>query len=130
MRQMMRWTIINTTLTVCAILVGLRYGPIRVATLFSISEIAFQIPVAIYLLGKTKLICVGKWYKTYVLGLGLLAGSYCMLRLIQEKMGLYGLSTNAQLVVSLCLAAVLSISAILANPESRNLVKDCKDRIF
>jgi O-antigen/teichoic acid export membrane protein len=130
MRQMMRWTTINMALTVCAILAGLKYGPIRIATLFSISEIALQIPIAIYLVGKTKLIPVGKWYKTYVLGLGLLAGSYCMLRLIQEKMGLYGLSTNAQLVVSLCLAAVLSISAILANPESRNLVKDCKDRIF
>jgi len=130
MRQMMRWTTINMALTVCAIIAGLKYGPIRIATLFSISEIALQIPIAIYLVGKTKLIPVGKWYKTYVLGLGLLAGSYCMLRLIQEKMGLYGLSTNAQLVVSLCLAAVLSISAILANPESRNLVKDCKDRIF
>jgi O-antigen/teichoic acid export membrane protein len=130
MRQMMRWTTINMALTVCAILAGLKYGPIRIATLFSISEIALQIPIAIYLVGKTKLIPVGKWYKTYVLGLGLLAGSYCMLRLIQEKMVLYGLSTNAQLVVSLCLAAVLSISAILANPESRNLVKDCKDRIF
>lgn len=130
MRQMMRWTTINMALTVCAIIVGLKYGPIRVATLFSISEIALQIPIAIYLVGKTKLIPVGKWYKTYVLGLGLLAGSYCILRLIQEKMGLYGLSTNTQLAVSLCLAAVLSISAILANPESRNLVKDCKDRIF
>ena len=126
----MRWTIINTTLTVCAILVGLRYGPIRVATFFSISEIALQIPIAIYLLGKTRLIPVVKWYKVYVLGLGLLAASYYMLQLIQEKMNIYSLSTNAQMLISLCLVAVLSISVILANPESRNLVKDCKNRIF
>ena len=130
MKQMIRWTVINTVLTVCAIMVGLQYGPIRVAALFSGSEIALQIPIAIYLLGKTKLIPAGKWYKVYILGLGLLAGSYCMLRLIQEKMVFYSLGANAQMTVSLFLAAVLSISAILANPESRNLVKDCKDRIF
>jgi PST family polysaccharide transporter len=130
MKQMIRWTVINTVLTVCAIMVGLQYGPIRVAALFSGSEIALQIPIAIYLLGKTRLIPAGKWYKVYILGLGLLAGSYCMLRLIQEKMVFYSLGANAQMTVSLFLAAVLSISAILANPESRNLVKDCKDRIF
>lgn len=130
MKQMMRWTVINTLLTVCAILVGLQYGPIRVAALFSTSEIALQIPLAICLLGKTRLIPTRKWYKIYVLGLGLLAGSYCMLRLIQEKMDIYSVNTNAQMAISLCLAVVLSISVILANPESRNLVKDCKDRIF
>jgi len=130
MKQMIRWTVVNTVLTVCAILVGLQYGPIRVAALFSSSEIALQIPIAIYLLGKTKLIPAGKWYKIYILGLGLLAGSYCMLRLIQERMGIYSLGTNAQMTISLCLAAALSISVILANPESRNLLKDCKDRIF
>jgi len=130
MKQMIRWTVVNTVLTVCAILAGLQYGPMRVAALFSSSEIALQIPIAIYLLGKTKLIPVGKWYKIYILGLGLLAGSYCILRLIQEKMGIYSLGSNAQMIISLCLAAVLSISVILANPESRNLLKDCKDRIF
>ena len=130
MKEMMRWTVVNTVLTVCAILAGLQYGPIRVAALFSISEIVLQIPLAICLLGKTRLITVRKWYKIYVLGLGLLAGSYCILRLIQEKMEILSLSTNAQMIVSLCLAGVLSISVILANPESRNLVKDCKDRVF
>jgi O-antigen/teichoic acid export membrane protein len=130
MKQMMRWTVVNMVLTVCAILVGLQYGPIRVAALFSISEITLQIPIAIYLLGKTKLIPVGKWYKIYILGLGLLAGSYCVLLFMQEKLCHYSLSTNAQLVISLILAATLSIFVILANPESRNLVKDCKDRIF
>ena len=130
MKQMMRWTTINTAFTICAILVGLRYGPIRVAALFSISEIAIQIPIAIYMLGKTNLIPAGKWYKVYILGLGILASSYCVLQFMQEKLGHYSLSTNVQMVISLCLVAVLSVSVILANPESRNLVKDCKDRIF
>ena len=130
MKQMMRWTVVNTVLTVCAILLGLQYGPIRVATLFSISEIAIQIPIAVYLLGKTRLIPLGKWCKIYLLGMGLLAGSYCTLQFTQVISNEYGLSTSGQLVVSLCLAAVLSVSIIFANPESRNFVKECKDRIF
>jgi PST family polysaccharide transporter len=130
MKQMMRWTVVNTVLTVCAILVGLKYGPIRVATLFSISEIAIQIPIAVYLLGKTRLIPLGKWCKFYLLGMGLLAGSYCTLQFTQVISNEYGLNTSGQLVVSLCLAAVLSASIIFANPESRNFVKDCINRIF
>jgi PST family polysaccharide transporter len=130
MKQMMRWTVVNAVLTVCAILIGLKYGPIRVATLFSISEIAIQIPIAVYLLGKTKLIPLGKWFKVYILGMGLLAGSYCTLQFTQVISNEYGLNTSGQLVVSLCLAAVLSAFIIFANPESRNFVKDCINRIF
>ena len=123
MKQMMRWTIVNMLLTVLAILIGLPYGPIRVASLFSIFEIALQIPLAIYFLGKTKLISTEKWYKNYILGLGLLAGVYCILQTIQNKLGDYALSPNTELGSMACVTIALSVFIILAIPESRSFLR-------
>jgi hypothetical protein len=123
MKQMMRWTIVNMLLTVLAILIGLPYGPIRVASLFSIFEIALQIPLAIFFLGKTKLISTEKWYKNYILGLGLLAGVYCILQTIQNKLGDYALSPNTELGSMACVTIALSVFIILAIPESRNFLR-------
>jgi PST family polysaccharide transporter len=130
MKQMMRWTVVNMVLTVSAISIGLPYGPIRVASIFSISEIALQIPLAIYLLGKTKLISTKKWYKNYILGLGLLGGVYWILQTIQNKLGDYALSPNTELGSMACVTIALSVSIILAIPESRNFLRSCFERIL
>jgi len=130
MKQMMRWTFINMILTVSAIFIGLPYGPIRVAALFSISEMVLQIPLAIFFLGKTKLIPAEKWYKNYILGLGLLGGSYCILQLIQNKLGDYSLSPNTELGSLACVTIALSVSIIFAIPESRNFLRSCIERII
>ena len=129
MKQMMRWTFVNMILTLSAIFIGLPYGPIRVAALFSISEMALQIPLAIFFLGKTKLIPAGKWYKNYILGLGLLGGSYCILQLIQNKLGDYSLSPNTELGSLASVTIALSVSIIFAIPESRNFLRSCIKRI-
>jgi hypothetical protein len=130
MKQMMRWTFINMILTVSAIFIGLPYGPIRVAALFSISEMALQIPLAIFFLGETKLIPAEKWYKKYILGLGLLGGSYCILQLIQNKLGDYSLSQNTELGSLACVTIALSVSIIFAIPESRNFLRSSIERII
>jgi PST family polysaccharide transporter len=130
MKQMMRWTVVNMVLTVSAILIGLQHGPIRVASLFSISEIALQIPLAIFFLGKTNLISTGRWYKNYILGLGLLGGAYCILQAVQNKLEDYALSPNTELGGLACVTIALSMSIIFAIPESRNFLRSCIERII
>jgi len=130
MKQMMRWTIANTIITSSAIVVGLQFGPIHVAAFISIFAVLVQMPLAVRMLGETELIAAEKWYKKYIMGLVLLGGSYGMLQLLQEELRQYGLSINTQLVLLLFSAASVSASVILANRESRELLKDCKNRIF
>jgi O-antigen/teichoic acid export membrane protein len=125
MKQMMRWTAVNTLLTVSAVLIGLLYGPICVAKIFSISEITVQIPLAIWFLGKTKLIRTAKWYKVYIFGLGLFGGSYYILQSIQVKLGEYALSANTELGILSCVTVTLSAGTILAIPECRYFLKSC-----
>ena len=130
MKQMMRWTVVNTVLTVSAILIGLLYGPICVAKIFSISEITVQIPLAIWFLGKTKLIRTAEWYKVYIFGLGLLGGNYYILQSIQAKLGEYALSANAEVGILSCVTGTLSACMLFIIPDCRYFLKKCYERLF
>ena len=130
MKQMMRWTISNTILTVIAISAGIPFGPIRVAAFFSVSEIVMQISLAIYFLGKTKLIDGVRWFKVYVFGQALLGFSYALLQAVKSYLVANSLGGNAQMSVLACLAMGLSGVVVLANSESRGFVKFCMKSIL
>lgn len=109
MKEMLHWTLVNTLLFLCAVALGLPKGVVHIAAYFSLFEIVFQIPAAIFFLGKTKIISAKEWYYIYIYGLGLFLLLFLCYNLIVGKLQENGTSPLLVTAIALISAAVISI---------------------
>jgi O-antigen/teichoic acid export membrane protein len=128
-REMFKWGIIGSSISVVSILVGLPWGATGVAAAYAITDLCLTTPLLFWYVGRRGPVSMSDVYRTVAPGLLAAAGSLIVLLAARPWIEISGSLITRLLLASLITLAT-SASVLVAMPAGRLAIQSLKEMLL
>lgn len=121
-KEMWQWGLISSGIIVASIIVGLPWGPVGVAAVYSLVGVALRTPLIFWFVGRSGPVRIADLYRVPLLGVHSAAWTGAAVLVFRYWAG--ELAPMIGLVISAGIAALTAVCALMCLPRGRSVMRD------
>jgi O-antigen/teichoic acid export membrane protein len=128
-REMFKWGIIGSSISVVSILVGLRWGATGVAASYAITDLCLTTPLMFWYIGRRGPVSMSDVYRTVAPSLFAAAASLVVLMMLRPWIELFG-SLITRLFLASLITLAMSATVLVIMPTGRLAIQSLKETLL
>lgn len=121
-REQFHWSIVSTIITVASILAGLPWGPVGVAAAYGLVGLLIRTPLLFWLVGRSGPVSTKDLYRDVAPFAAISVA--VLLSLLAFRLWLAGTNPLFNLIMSISIAGVVTLSVLVALPRGREALRN------
>ncbi len=124
-KELFRWGILGSSISILSFFIGIRWGALGVAAVYSLSGLLIRTPLLFWFAGKNGPVTIRDFYKVLIVPSYISVMVFCVLFLLHYFVAID--NVLLMILISLCVTAGVSVLGLSFTKEGRNKWHDVLD---